>query len=101
VEDRTFRIPTTERQTLREFRLAVAQATGVSPTTQRLISNGRLLFGEHEPLGLAPEEFVHLAPIVQQAPGRYNNSNTENTEVRESCRVLIYTFTLYGTYPTF
>lgn len=73
LDDRTFQIETSEMQTLHEFRLAVAHATGVAPESQRLISNGRLLFGENQPLGLEHNSFVHLAPIT-----RTNASNDAN-----------------------
>lgn len=63
VDDRTFQVETNPAQTLEEFRMAITQVTGIAPGCQRLICNGRLLFGETQPLGLPHNSYVHLAPI--------------------------------------
>ncbi|KAH9260096.1 hypothetical protein BASA81_001868 [Batrachochytrium salamandrivorans] len=75
IDDRTFRVETSSEQTLQDFRVAVAQITGIAPESQRLISSGRLLFGETQPLGLAHNSFVHLAPITVQPPSSSSNQD--------------------------
>ena len=82
VEDRTFRIPFRRDGTLQQFRVLVEAATGVPCANQRLISNGRLLANETEPLNLANESYVHLAPSsrerVSAAPATASPATTSS-----------------------
>lgn len=90
VDDRTFQIPIlSPHQTLAEFRQAVEHATGVPVNSQRLIHNGRLLFGEHDELGLEHGAYVHLAPIVAQQTGENDEDggSTNDFEMDYATRV--------------
>jgi len=60
IDDRTLPLAVHAETSLQEFRTLVWHATGVLPSDQRLIANGRVLVNEG-PLGLPNRSFVHLA----------------------------------------
>lgn len=92
LDDRTLRIPSSETQTLREFRNEIEKVTGVLPSSQRLVANGRLLSNEDELLNLEDGSFVHLtqAPGVSRNLNRGNSSDSEESsdEAYESGTVI-------------
>lgn len=96
IDDRTFRVETSPEQTLQDFRVAVAQVTGIAPESQRLISSGRLLFGETQRLGLAHNSFVHLAPIVQSSPNQQDAGEVDDGDFSSSVRLAAHMAQLNG-----